>query len=1008
MNRESLNSASADVGVVMASVVVNPRPASDPGDDNSDLGSDAGWAYTMGSDSGDDQQDSDLDTDADSESYVPSKLSPQNMSSTPIGSIDVDRYEDKPENNSLVGSSVDHVHDNIANFDTVNDGRAYDANYEDDGVADVDAIDIITDEVDQVRARNDINAVNYIDREDFTDGPLALSPPGISTRGSKQVFAAPLQHSMSEPCADRHTASGPSGVVTYEDDEDSDALAMISLIHGYNGVSKSSTRRSVDGGHHENEDIGASMSASAGSSTMTAVALAHTVSASPSRGVTQALTTVDDIDNGNVEHSGREEASSQEAGTPVPPWLTSDESFSPQRTSSSSQSSYSDRNLSNSLHVQIPEKTSKVASLRRFAGVGHLNHQGSQRLAANGFLSHLHNHRISRDRNSGGCRVQPRSGSESWGRSVPRIVRQSDSRSQDVFLHKTDNSNSATFSSATAAELGPFWGPMLASTSHEQSNVSGCSTSVPTSRSVLSSTDAGIPSVSSVQNSSLSSSLETGSSPGLSRPSPATKQFSFLECVVEMLKGAECLKRRNIIMISETRIWLAPDMFALECYSASKKSTLRERHLLPRVRKLRATDREISIVFESKKTLDIIFRHRDVARLWLSGLCCLVPTRATVRSRYKNLEHRENYDPLQDSWNGKLLSSRKCFDEYILLGSIGRGAFGKVKLALSRENRQFYAVKVLSKAMMRKQNRNTAFDRVSQKDAHSLRFTKGSDSVRDATMIADISEIAIMKKLNHPNIVSIRGVFDDVENDRLYIVVEFVSRGPVMNSSRLTGAQQLDEARARMIFVDVLAGLQYMHANGVVHRDLKPENLLEAGDKSVKISDFGAAKYYPDGSSRGSIDGEGALQTQRTTVGTPAFTAPELCLSEKSPQGPAKCFAADIWSLGATLYYIVYGRAPFLAKSVFEMYDAICTKPLAFPDFPEVSRSLQDLIAAMMTKCPEKRASFDDIFQSPWLRDHGDTAERVDELRRRHGRSDMKISLTADDIDAAVVNASIK
>jgi serine/threonine protein kinase len=475
-----------------------------------------------------------------------------------------------------------------------------------------------------------------------------------------------------------------------------------------------------------------------------------------------------------------------------------------------------------------------------------------------------------------------------------------------------------------------------------------------------------------------------GRSSLLAAPSPATNEFSFLECVVSLLRGSSCLKRKNVILVNEASIWLSPDMLAVKYRTQSKKGTSTDEFLLSKVRKLKATDREISVLVDEKKSLDFILPSREKALIWLSGLCCLVPALASVKSRHKHLEYRGNYDPLSDSWNGKALSSRKCFNEFILLGSIGRGAFGKVKLALSRENRQFYAVKVLSKSMMRKQNRNSVFDRsapqaVSQNVAPLplLYGAPGPDG--GSTSIGDVNEIAIMRKLDHPNVIRMHGMFDDVENDRLFIVVEFVACGPVMNSSKLTGAIPLLEHRVRQVFIDVLAGLQYLHHHNIVHRDLKPENLLCAGDASVKISDFGAAKMYDDND--GSGDDDNSAYSHRTTVGTPAFTAPELCLSEKSPQAPPRGFPSDIWSLGATLFYMVYGRAPFLAKSVFEMYDAICTKSLEFPDTPSASRHLRDLLTIMLEKSPEKRATFATILHSPWLTENADTVERVVQLR---------------------------
>jgi serine/threonine protein kinase len=498
--------------------------------------------------------------------------------------------------------------------------------------------------------------------------------------------------------------------------------------------------------------------------------------------------------------------------------------------------------------------------------------------------------------------------------------------------------------------------------------------------------------------------LPAGSSPGVLSPSPASNDMTFLECVVDLLRGCSCLKRKNIVWALDSQIWLTPDMSTVKYRTLTKKGTVTDEFLVSKVRKVRATEREITITADDKnKAVEFIFPSREKTNIWLSGLCCLVPSRAAVKSRYKLLEQRQNYDPLQDSWEGKPLSSRKRFNEYILLGTIGRGAFGKVKLALSSENRQFYAVKVLCKFMMRKQNRASVFDRTSQE----IRKSSGvGTSEQEQFPFADVNEISIMKILDHPNVVKMRSIFDDVENDRLYIVVEFVACGPVMSSSRLTGAQPLREDRVREIFLDVFAGLQYLHYNGIVHRDLKPDNLLKAGDQTVKISDFGAAKLYEDVPDK-SNDEDTGLPNYRTTVGTPAFTAPELCLSEKSPPAPVQSFAADIWSLGATLYYMLYGRAPYFAKSVFEMYDAICTQPLEFPELPKTSRHVRDLMRDMMERLPEKRATFERILCSPWLREDAELRERVAELiqiakqheRQSHGsREDVSFKVRANEL----------
>lgn len=103
-------------------------------------------------------------------------------------------------------------------------------------------------------------------------------------------------------------------------------------------------------------------------------------------------------------------------------------------------------------------------------------------------------------------------------------------------------------------------------------------------------------------------------------------------------------------------------------------------------------------------------------------------------------------------------------------------------------------------------------------------------------------EIAIMKRLNHPNVVKLYEVINDPNEDRLFLVMEYMENGAVQKDSR--NLESLPEAIVRKYLRDVLAGLEYLHTQRVIHRDLKPENLLVAQDGTVKISDFGVSHSY--------------------------------------------------------------------------------------------------------------------------------------------------------------------
>ena len=117
-------------------------------------------------------------------------------------------------------------------------------------------------------------------------------------------------------------------------------------------------------------------------------------------------------------------------------------------------------------------------------------------------------------------------------------------------------------------------------------------------------------------------------------------------------------------------------------------------------------------------------------------------------------------------------------------------------------------------------------------------------------------EIALMKKLNHPRLVTLYEVIDDESNDKLFMVIELVKGGQVMDwlgneaqryqahsilkgNSVEGGGTRMTEASAKLVVRDVTRGLRYLHEQGVIHRDLKPENILIGSDGRAKIADFG-------------------------------------------------------------------------------------------------------------------------------------------------------------------------
>uniref|UniRef100_A0A669PV89 Protein kinase domain-containing protein n=1 Tax=Phasianus colchicus TaxID=9054 RepID=A0A669PV89_PHACC len=216
-------------------------------------------------------------------------------------------------------------------------------------------------------------------------------------------------------------------------------------------------------------------------------------------------------------------------------------------------------------------------------------------------------------------------------------------------------------------------------------------------------------------------------------------------------------------------------------------------------------------------------------------------------------------------------------------------------------------------------------------------------------------EIAILKKLDHPNVVKLVEVLDDPSEDHLYMgKCPQVLLVPVMEIPTL---KPLSEDQARFYFQDLIKGIEYLHYQKIIHRDIKPSNLLVGEDGHVKIADFGVSNEFK---------GADALLTN--TVGTPAFMAPET-LSETRKIFSGK--ALDVWAMGITLYCFVFGQCPFMDERILSLHNKIKTQTLEFPDQPEVTDFLKDLIMRMLDKNPESRISVPEIKLHPWVTKNG-------------------------------------
>ncbi|GIE32560.1 hypothetical protein Ait01nite_056050 [Actinoplanes italicus] len=244
---------------------------------------------------------------------------------------------------------------------------------------------------------------------------------------------------------------------------------------------------------------------------------------------------------------------------------------------------------------------------------------------------------------------------------------------------------------------------------------------------------------------------------------------------------------------------------------------------------------------------------------------------------------------------------------YRLVSAIGEGGMGRVWHARDELLDRDVAVKEITP------------EGLSRTELGDLR----ERAIREARAIAQIS---------HPSVVRI---FDVVDEDTPWIVMELIPSRSLHEVIEQDGAQTPEEV-AR-IGLAVLAGLRAGHQAGILHRDVKPANVLMAENGRVVLTDFGLA----------TLAGDSSMTRTGVVIGSPSYLAPERALDQ-----PADA-RADLWSLGATLFTAIEGRAPYQKSSPMATLSALMMEP---PPVSERAGVLRPVLAALLRKDPDKRA----------------------------------------------------
>jgi serine/threonine protein kinase len=358
------------------------------------------------------------------------------------------------------------------------------------------------------------------------------------------------------------------------------------------------------------------------------------------------------------------------------------------------------------------------------------------------------------------------------------------------------------------------------------------------------------------------------------------------------------------------------------------------------------------------------------------------------------------------------------------------------------EDEELVAVKIFSKSIL--------------KQRRTMERDKSTRRMKVKTALQQVErEIALMKKLSHPNIVHLMEVIDSPASDMLYMVLEYMPLGEILTYQNdgtfrrkepkpgcTTKFQvqgivdgHFDEEHAALYFVDILHGLAYLHQHHICHRDLKPENILLDTRGVVKLGDFGVShifekesdfvgyrhmsvsdtddsiesseefsiaqkpeKHPPNKLTR--MDTDAALAMSglshfgmlTKTEGTWCFWSPEMCEGSQKFSG----YAADMWAAGVCLYIFVTGKLPFYSEIPTDLFECISDVNLNYDEL-NLSSELVDLIQWCLERDPEKRAGVGDCLKHPFLQRARDQRIRQFSVEFEVSRQ-RKIVLNEDDI----------
>ncbi|KAJ2933554.1 hypothetical protein H1R20_g3478, partial [Candolleomyces eurysporus] len=281
---------------------------------------------------------------------------------------------------------------------------------------------------------------------------------------------------------------------------------------------------------------------------------------------------------------------------------------------------------------------------------------------------------------------------------------------------------------------------------------------------------------------------------------------------------------------------------------------------------------------------------------------------------------------------------------------IGAGAFGSVYLAMNLDSGSLMAVK-------------------------EIKFQELSGLPNLYAQIKD--ELSVMEMLHHPNVVEYYGI--EVHRDKVYIFEEYCQGGSL--ASLLEHGRIEDERILQIYTMQMLDGVAYLHAQGIVHRDIKPDNILLDGNGVIKFVDFGAAKVLAKNQKTmqrsrrvvddlgGGFPNFGGLPVlSNGLTGTPMYMSPESIKNDKR----GRYGATDIWSLGCVVLECATGKKPWSNLDnewAIMFHIGVATQHPPLPEPGQLSPTGIDFITQCLVIDPMKRPTAVEQISHRWMLD---------------------------------------